>query len=217
MNCAISAPMTKNKRWTKKIYFSPHTSITQHVMAAVFSLAKNVGTQAMEYIRFKAHDMYWYTYRQMAVYVQQPQVGDKWTAHLLNQLHCYIVPFRANRGQKANTNNSCKCLTTFKEVPEAAYGLLASQKGGKHQQHLLTHQSVPPLTKHPEHHHQCKDTDTRNTCSLLCVLCHLMVTFTGTCHVFSNVYAPLPTVPYFSQKTKKFPWLMGWPMYSDST
>jgi hypothetical protein len=79
-----------------------------------------------------------------------------------------IVPFRANVEQRVQHQLLVQTLTTFRVVPDAGCGLLAA------------------IT--PEQDHQHNDLGTQNAYALLCVHCHLMVTFTSACHLFSNIY-----------------------------
>jgi hypothetical protein len=132
-------------------------------------------------------------------FVHRRHTRDKQATHLLHHLHSVIAPRR-----EYNTNYSCRVLTTFKVVHEAVYGLLATIRKVAHTSSTTWRANLCHLMPNiPEQDHQCNDLGTHKSCALLCVHCHLMVTFTSASQPFSNIYTPCPTLPYFGTKTKK--------------
>lgn len=100
-----------------------------------------------------------------------------------------------------NTNNLYGHSTTFKVVRDAVYRLLPTVRKVANTCSTSQHTNLCHLVPNiPDKDRQCDDADPRNACSLQC---HPMVTFTGTCHVFSNVYATLPKLPYCSSREGK--------------
>jgi hypothetical protein len=115
-------------------------------------------------------------------------------------------------GKELGKMLSCYVIM-LQPIQKALLIMFFSVLGGK------CYNSLPNSTNSLFHVHSVRRNKTmiQNACSLLVssqwvlyIYPHLMVTFTSTCHMLSNDYAPFLMLPHFWPRRKRLQWLTEW-------